>query len=279
MIQCQNVWFSYDGVTPVLKDITLKINNGDFIGIMGENGAGKTTLVKLFNGLLKPTKGEVFINKKNGAGKTALVNVITLSVAELSRIIGFVFQNSDHQIFSTTVTEEIGFILKNFKYEDSKIQAEVGKILKQFNLERYKDQSPFLLSGGERKRVALASILCARPELLILDEPTIGQDAIEKRKLIELLRNLNKNGVTIIIITHDIEFAAEYLPRCILMSKGVLISDGPTKYVLANEALLKEASLIEPQLVHLCHLLNFERAVLSIEEIKNRILKYLEGES
>ena len=270
MIQCQNIWFSYDGITPVLKDITLKIMDSDFVGIMGENGAGKTTLVKLFNGLLKPAKGEVFINEKN---------VITLSVAELSRIIGFVFQNSDHQIFSRTVAEEIGFILKNFKYEESKIQEEVERILKQFDLERYKEQSPFLLSGGERKRVALASILCARPEIIILDEPTIGHDAIEKRKLIELLRDLNKNGVTIIIITHDIEFTAEYLPRCILMSKGVIISDGPTKYILANELLLKAASLVEPQLVHLCHLLNFESVVLSIEEIKTKILNYLEGES
>lgn len=270
MIHCQNVWFSYDGITSVLKDITLEIIDGDFIGIMGENGAGKTTLVKLFNGLLRPAKGEVFINKKN---------VTTLSVAELSRIIGFVFQNSDHQIFSRTVAEEISFILKNFQYEESKIQEEVEKILKQFDLERYRDQSPFLLSGGERKRVALASILCAHPEILILDEPTIGQDAIEKKKLIDLLRELNKNGATIIIITHDIEFTVEYLPRCILMSKGELIADGPTKYILSNETLLKEASLIEPQLVHLCHLLNFESPVLSIEEIKTRILKYLGVES
>jgi energy-coupling factor transport system ATP-binding protein len=270
MIQCQNVWFSYDGITSVLKDITLKIKDGDFVGIMGENGAGKTTLVKLFNGLLKPAKGEIFINDQN---------VISLSVAELSRIIGFVFQNADHQIFSRTVAEEIGFILKNFKYEESKIQAEVERILQQFDLVRYREQSPFLLSGGERKRVALASILCAHPEILILDEPTIGQDAIEKKKLIELLRSLNENGVTVIIITHDIEFTVEYLPRCILMSNGILVADGPTKYILANEKILKEASLIEPQLVHLCHLLNFESAVLSIEEMKTRILEYLGGAS
>jgi len=268
MIHCQNVWYSYDGINPVLQDINLKIMDGDFVGIMGENGAGKTTLVKLFNGLLKPARGEIFINQKN---------IKTLSVAELSRIIGFVFQNSDHQIFSRTVAEEIGFILKNLKYTPSEIQVRVEEILKRFNLEQYKEQSPFLLSGGERKRVALASILCARPEILILDEPTIGQDAIEKKKLIELLRELNTNGVTVIIITHDLEFTAEYIPRCILMSKGELIADGPTKYILASEQCLKEASLVEPQLAHLSHILKFEKGLLSLEEIKTKILEYVGG--
>lgn len=268
MIHCQNVWYSYDGINPVLRDINVKIVDGDFVGIMGENGAGKTTLVKLFNGLLKPAKGEIFINQKN---------VVSLSVAELSRIVGFVFQNSDNQIFSRTVAEEIGFILKNFKYTPSEIQARIEEILNKFNLDQYKEQSPFLLSGGERKRVALASILCARPEILILDEPTIGQDAVEKKKLIELLRELNAKGVTIIIITHDLEFTAEYLPRCILMSKGELIADGPTECILADEHCLKEASLIEPQLAHLSHILKFGKCLLSIEEIKAKILEYIGG--
>ncbi|NVM54273.1 MAG: ABC transporter ATP-binding protein [Candidatus Helarchaeota archaeon] len=267
IIHCQNLWFSYDGLTDVLKDINIKIRDGEFLGLMGENGAGKTTLVKLINGLLKSSRGEIFVNTKN---------VITLSVAELAHIIGFVFQNSDHQIFSRTVEEEVGFILKNFGYEEPEIKDQVQKILNDFNLEQYKDQSPFLLSGGERKKVALASILCAEPEILIFDEPTIGQDANEKRKLMKLLHELNKNGVTIIIITHDIEFTAEYIPRCMLLSKGVIIADGPTKYLLANENILREASLIEPQLAQLGDLLQFRNEVLTLEEIKNKILEFIQ---
>ncbi len=233
---------------------------------MGENGAGKTTLVKIFNGLLRPIKGEIFVNEQN---------IIILSIAEIAHIIGFVFQNSDNQIFSRTVMDEIGFILKNFGFPESRISERVDLILKQFNLEQYRDQSPFLLSGGERKRVALASILCAEPEILILDEPTIGQDAAEKEKLMIMLRELNKNGVTIIIITHDIEFTAEYIPRCILLSQGAIIADGPTKYLLANEKILKIASLIEPQIVKLCELLEFEKQIFNLEEMKNKILAYI----
>jgi len=235
---------------------------------MGENGAGKTTLVKLMIGLLKPSKGEIFVNDKN---------IRSLSVAELAHTIGFVFQNADHQIFSQTVEDEIGFILKNFGYEESEISTQVKLILKRFNLEQYKEQSPFLLSGGERKRVALASILCSEPEIIILDEPTIGQDATEKLKLMKLLHELNRNGVTVIIITHDVEFTAEYIPRCILMSKGTIVSDGPTKYLLANGKILKEASLIEPQLAQLSDLLNLENKIPTLEEIKLKILELVKG--
>jgi len=235
---------------------------------MGKNGAGKTTLVKLFNGLLKPDKGEIFVNNKN---------IITLSIAELAHIIGFVFQNADNQIFSRTVSDEIGFILKNFGYNESDINNQVSNILKRFNLEQFKERSPFLLSGGERKRVALASILCANPEIVILDEPTIGQDASEKKKLVSLLQELNQNRVTIIIITHDIEFIAEYIPHCILMRKGLLIAEGPTKYLLANEKLLEEASLIKPQLVQLSDLLNFEKGLHTLEYMKEQILEFLKS--
>lgn len=233
---------------------------------MGENGAGKTTLVKIINGLLKPTKGEIYIDNQN---------IAILSVAEIARIIGFVFQNSDHQIFSRTVEEEIGFILKNFGYEESRIKERVDLILHRFNLTQYKTQSPFLLSGGERKRVALASILCADPKVLVLDEPTIGQDATEKRKLMDLLHELNMNGITIIIITHDIEFTAEYVPRCLIMSKGKLIADGPTKYVLANDLILDQSSLLKPQLAQLTDLLNFNKELLSLDEIWEKILELI----
>jgi energy-coupling factor transporter ATP-binding protein EcfA2 len=247
----------------------LKIESGEILGLMGENGAGKTTLVKLINGLLRPTKGEVFVNNEN---------IITLSIAEIAHIIGFVFQNSDHQIFSRTVAEEIGFILKNFGYDEADIEKLVEKVLETFNLEQYKDQSPFLLSGGERKRVALASILCADPRVIILDEPTIGQDSFEKQKLMVLLRELNKNGVTIIIITHDIEFTSEYLPRCVLLSKGEIIADGPTEYILANKQILKETSLLQPQLAQLSELLKLEKKVFSLDEMREKILEIIGGE-
>ncbi|MHA1754602.1 MAG: energy-coupling factor ABC transporter ATP-binding protein, partial [Candidatus Odinarchaeia archaeon] len=215
MIEIINLTYIYPTGEKALRNISLKIDDGEIIAIMGPNGAGKTTLVKHLNGLLQPTEGVVLVNG---------LNTKTHSIAELSRIVGLVFQNADHQLFSESVEKEIEFTLKNLGFENE-LKNRLNKTLEKFDLLKYKDKSPFSLSGGERKRVALASILCADPDIIVLDEPTTGQDAIQKRNLIKLIEELKSENKTIIIVTHDVEFVVDLNPRLIVLSEGQIIAD------------------------------------------------------
>lgn len=242
MIEVNDVFYSYPSGTTALQGVSLKIHRGEFIAIMGENGAGKTTLIKHFNGLLKPTRGCVTIDGIDSKHK---------SVAELSRTVGLVFQNPDHQLFSETVEEEIGFALVNFGYDSKTVKRRTNWALNLLDLKRYRKSSPFMLSGGERKRVALASVLAWNPEFIVLDEPTIGQDQMQKDRLRELIVQLNTQGRTVVIVSHDIEFVADCAPRVILMSRGKIVSDAPASEVLTNPEKVHASSLICPQITQL----------------------------
>lgn len=244
MITTEALRFAYPGSPEVLRGIDLTINDGEFVAIMGENGAGKTTLVKTFNGLLTPSSGKT---KVDG------VDTRQSSVARLSREVGLVFQNPDHQLFSETVREELAFSLRNFGYGDDTIERRVSTVLETLDLTRYIESSPFVLSGGERKRVALAAVLVWNPKHIILDEPTIGQDYQQKDRLRNFIIQLNAQGKTVIIITHDIEFVAECKPRIIILSKGLIIGDGPAEEILTDGELLDRASLTRPQIGALMH--------------------------
>ncbi|MEM3440310.1 MAG: ABC transporter ATP-binding protein, partial [Candidatus Bathyarchaeia archaeon] len=178
MIEVEGLVFRYPNGFEALRGVDLRIGDGEFVAIMGENGAGKTTLVKHFNGLLKPTGGRVLIDGLDTKGA---------SVAELSRSVGLVFQNPDRQLFSETVRDEVAFALRNFGFSDEIIDKRVKRILRLLDLSEYADTSPFLLSGGERKRVALASVLVWDPKHVVLDEPTIGQDYLQKERLRNLI--------------------------------------------------------------------------------------------
>jgi energy-coupling factor transport system ATP-binding protein len=242
MIEVKDLHFSYPTGLEALKGINLTINDGEFLAVMGQNGAGKTTLVKHFNGLLKPTKGEVLVDG---------VNTREISVANLARNVGFVFQNPDHQLFSETVEEEIAFALKNFDFEKAVIEKQVDWALNLLDIIRYRKTSPFMLSGGERKRVALASILAWDPQVIILDEPTIGQDQQQKEKLQQFILQLNAQKKTVVIVTHDVEFVAECNPRVILMSQGEILAEGMAKKILTNPKLVAQASIVPPQITQI----------------------------
>jgi len=244
MIETKGLTFAYPGYSDVLRGIDLTINDGEFVAIMGENGAGKTTLVKTFNGLLAPTTGSV---KVDG------VDTHDSSVARLSRDVGLVFQNPDHQLFSETVREELAFSLRNFGYKEDTIERRVASILETLDLARYSESSPFVLSGGERKRVALAAVLVWNPKHVILDEPTIGQDYQQKDRLRNFIIQLNAQGKTVIIVTHDVEFVAESKPRIVLLSKGQVIGDRPAEDLLTDGQLIERASLTRPQIGELMH--------------------------
>ncbi len=242
MIEVNDIFYSYPSGKAALQGVSLKIRRGEFVAVMGENGAGKTTLIKHFNGLLTPTRGSVIVDG---------VDSRQISVAELSRTVGLVFQNPDHQLFSETVEEEIGFALVNFGYDAETVKRRTDWAINLLDLKRYRESSPFMLSGGERKRVALASVLAWNPEFIVLDEPTIGQDQMQKDRLRELIVQLNAQGRTVVIVSHDIEFVADCAPRVILMSRGRIVSDAPASEVLTDPERVSSSSLVCPQVTKL----------------------------
>jgi energy-coupling factor transport system ATP-binding protein len=256
-----------------LNGVSLEVGNGEFVAIMGQNGAGKTTLVKHFNGLLKPKTGRVTVNG---------VETTKTSVAALARNVGFVFQNPDHQLFSETVEEEISFALKNFGYEPEIIEKRITWAVNLLGLSQYRKTSPFMLSGGERKRVALASVLAWDPQILILDEPTIGQDHLQKENLRQFIMQMQTQGKTVVIVTHDVEFVAECNPRVVLMREGQIVADGKGKDILTNPELLEKSSIVLPQIAQVFVRLNkpeFPKNIIDIYEAKNLLLKILKERS
>ncbi len=273
MIETENVHYSYPNKVEALKGVSITIKDGEFVAIMGQNGAGKSTFVKHFNGLLKPSAGTV---RSDG------VETTKTSVATLARNVGFVFQNPDHQLFSETVEDEISFALKNFGFEPNVIEDRVTWALNLLSLTQYRKTSPFLLSGGERKRVALASVLAWDPKTLILDEPTIGQDHEQKEILRQFILQMQTQGKTIVIVTHDVEFVAESNPRVILMKEGKIVADGMGKDILTDPAMLELSSIVLPQIAQLFTKLaplGFPKNIIDIYEAKEIILKAKESKN
>jgi len=272
MIEIKDVHFTYPTGVEALKGVSLSIRNGEFVAVMGQNGAGKTTLVKQFNGLLKPTKGDVLVDG---------VNTRDISVAQLARKVGFVFQNPDHQLFSETVEEEVAFALKNFGFKQDTIERRITWALNLLNLTEYRKTSPFMLSGGERKRVALASVLAWNPKVVILDEPTIGQDHRQKETLRQFIVQLNAQGKTVVIVTHDVEFVAECNPRVVLMTQGQIVADGEAKRILTNPNIALKASIVSPQITQIFQGLTdlgLPTDVIDVSEAKKILIEYLEEE-
>jgi energy-coupling factor transport system ATP-binding protein len=233
VIEMDRVWYAYPGGAAALKDISLKIAAGEFVAVMGRNASGKTTLVKHFNGLLKPDRGSVVIDGVDSRKAT---------VAELARRVGFVFQNPNDHLLADTVAEEIGYSLHNLVTEDGVDGRRVEQMLSEFNLTAYRDHYPRDLSGGEKQRVALASVLAVAPEVLVLDEPTRGMEYGLKCELMKFLREYVAGGNTVVLVTHDVETAAEHAGRVILMSEGRIVVDGKTREVLSR------ALLFSPQI-------------------------------
>jgi energy-coupling factor transport system ATP-binding protein len=273
MIMMEDVHFAYDGLYTALEGVSLQIDKAERIAIMGTNGAGKTTLVKHLNGLLRPNNGRIILDG---------IDTKHSSVAELAREIGLVMQNPDHQLFLDSVEKEVEFGLKRLGFSEDEIKERIARTLASLGLDDISDRSPFTLSGGERKRVALASVLATEPRILALDEPTIGQDARQKEKLAEMLMDLNKKGRTVIVVTHDIEFVIENFPRTIAMANGTIIADGPTNSVLSNDEVITRCSLTAPQLTQAARSLHTifpevpERLTL-LSELENEIVRVLGG--
>ncbi len=239
IIEVRNLYYTYSGGITALKNVNLDIYLGEKLVILGSNGAGKSTLIKHFNGLIKPQKGYV---------KVFGVDTRRVSVAELSKKVGMVFQNPYHQFFSEKVWDEVAFALKNFGYSEEAIKYRVTKVLRLFDLYDYADKSPFELSSGEMRRLAIASVLAYDPDVIVLDEPTVGQDRIQKEKLKEYIKLLTLQNKTVVLVTHDIEFVTEGFDRIVIMSNGTVVGEGTPREILYDEELLRKANLIPPQI-------------------------------
>lgn len=270
MIEVENVRFAYPNGVEALRGVSLVIEDGEFVAIMGQNGAGKTTLVKHFNGLLRPNQGRVLVDDRD-TSKT--------SVAKLAKDVGFVFQNPDNQLFCETVEEEIAFALKNFGFAEDVIEKRVSWALNLLGLSEYRKTSPFMLSGGERKRVALASVLAWDPRMLILDEPTIGQDHDQKERLRQFILQMKTQKKTIVMVTHDVEFVAECSPRIILMLDGQVLADGEAGKILTDSPTLEKAFIVPPQIAQIflnLPALELPKNVIDVYEAQRILLNMLE---
>ncbi len=237
-IRFDEVSFHYSEEVSALDGISLNIQNGEVVGIMGRNGAGKSTLIQLINGLLDPSEGNVFIDG---------ISTKEFNPSELLQKIGIMFQNPEHQLFSSTVEDELDFSLKNLQInEDLKSQYK-HEIVEELNLHPLLRKSPWNCSGGERKKVSIASILCRKPEVLVFDEPTLGQDKFGYEILDKVITRAIQKNQTIIVVTHNTEFAFRYLNRIIVLDQGRILADGPTEEILTNSTIQQNSSLVEPQ--------------------------------
>lgn len=244
MIEFKNVSASYDGELAVLRDVSFTVGDGDFVAFVGTNGAGKSTTMRLANGLLKPTAGEVLVD---GVPTTAL------KTSELARRIGFLFQNPDRQICCNTVREELLFGFKALGEEGPAAEERVDAIIERFGFDA--GAEPYLLNRGTRQLLALASIIVLAPPTIILDEPTTGLDFRECVKVMDVVRELNEGGTTVIMVCHDMEVVGDFARRVIAMTDGRVVADGATFDVLRDGRVLKEAHILPPQVTEVSMIL------------------------
>ncbi len=255
LIEVDGVGFAYEGRARVLDRVSLRMDAGEFVALIGQNGSGKTTLAKHLNGLLHPTTGRVLLHGRD---------VRHLPLTAVAAQVGYVFQNPDHQIFAATISEEVAFGPRNLGLGVADVAERVDQALGAVGLRDLADADPFLLSKGHRQRLAVASLLALRPQLLILDEPTTGLDYTEQRRMMDLILRLHGSGMAILMITHSPWVVAEYAQRGVLMRAGRIEFDGPLRALFEQERLLTEAHFRLPDVTRLGRRFGF--TPLSVEE-------------
>ncbi|WP_167955438.1 energy-coupling factor transporter ATPase [Anaerosporobacter faecicola] len=261
-----------------LKDINLTIKDGEFIGLIGHTGSGKSTLIQHLNGLMKATSGSIYYNGKD-------IYDEDYDMKELRSKVGLVFQYPEHQLFETTVIKDVSFGPRNQGLPQLEIDLHSYEALKQVGIgEDLIDCSPFELSGGQKRRVAIAGVLAMRPEVLILDEPTAGLDPAGRDEILDQIAKLHKERkITVILVSHSMEDVAKYVDRILVMNKGELVySDVPRK-VFANYKVLESIGLAAPQVTYVMHGLREQGIAVdtnatTIDEAKREILKWAHRE-
>jgi len=246
-IETRNLFFKYsqDGEF-IIKDINLNIEQGDFIAVLGHNGSGKSTFAKHLNAILTPTEGEVIINGSNTNEEQNLY--------EIRKTIGMVFQNPDNQIIATVVEEDVAFALENLSVAPDEIRKTVDETLEMVGMDGFQKHATHQLSGGQKQRVAIAGIIAMRPKILILDEPTAMLDPRGRKDVMNIIKKFNDEGITIILITHYMNEAAQ-AKRVVVMNDGEILIEGTPEYVFQNAGLLKSIGLDVPQSTELMFML------------------------
>ncbi len=278
-IVLRNISYTYSKGTPLAKpgltNIDLQIEDGEWVIVMGPTGSGKSTLLQHLNGLLKPDTGSVLIDNIN-------IHSSSATLREARQKVGFIFQYPEHQLFGSTIFEEISYGPENFGYPRSDVEKKVKEAMDLVGLDfvKYKDRSSYRLSGGEKRRVALAGALAANPRIVALDEPTAGMDLAGKQMIIKTVTQLNRNfGVTIIWVTHEITEIAELVNRVFVLDSGRLVAEGTVRVMLASQLLMKYG-LDVPVAVAVANGLRkkgkyVEGQPITVEEIKREIIRLM----
>lgn len=273
-ILCEDLWHVYPGDIIALQNANLAVHSGEILGVVGQNGSGKTTLVKHFNGLLKPTRGRVFIAGQDSSKQ---------QVHDLARHAGYVFQNPNHQLFATTVAAELAFGPKNFGLSEQEVQERVDDAVEFFGIEPLLEQHPYRLSFPMRKMIAMASIYAMQPSVFVLDEPTTGQDHGGANMVRRLVRRLSEMGRTVIIVSHDMALIAEVADRVVALWSSEIIGLGTPREIFADDAIMERTKLNPPQITQFSRRWNGNglhapsaRLALTVEEAAQDIIDSVE---
>lgn len=243
MIECDSVRFGYGKTkdAELIHGISLSIEDGEFVALTGENGAGKSTFSKLLAGILKPSDGKICVNG---------IDTKKAKNSMLAKTTGFLFQNPDRQLCTYTVRDEIAFGQKALKTgTEEEISKRTEKIIERFGFNP--DEAPFSLSRGQRQRLALASIIAVEPKVMILDEPTTGLDYKECMEIMSAVKELNKNGTTVIMVCHDMELVLDFARRMIVLADGKIEADGKTLEIIRRKEILQKTCLLPPQIIQI----------------------------
>ncbi len=278
MIKCENLCHTYQSGSPfektALRDINLEIHAGELVAIIGHTGSGKSTLIQHFNGLEKPTSGKVYIDGVD-------LSTPKLNLKQIRQKVGLVFQYPEHQLMEETVRKDIAFGPKNMGLSDADVEDRVRSACHAIGLkESLLDKSPFELSGGEKRRVAIAGVLAMEPKVLILDEPTAGLDPAGRDELLDLILKLNDCGMTIVLVSHSMEDVARIAKRIVVMNDATVIRTGSVAEIFSEAALLSEIGLDVPQISQIVtglreKGLDIPKDIYTVEDAANAILQIL----
>ena len=274
MLEVKNIKYSYDTNYQALKGASLKVEKGEMVALLGKNGAGKSTLFLHLNGIFRPDEGKVIIDGEE-------LKYDKKSLLKFRQKVGIVFQNPDDQIFAPTVEEDVAFGPLNLGLPMEEVQDRVEQALVRVGMSGYEKTAPHHLSGGQKKRVAIAGILAMRPEIMVLDEPTAGLDPQGVVDLSILLRELNDEGITIIISTHDVDLVPTYAEKVFVLVDGLLIAEGTPKEIFSKPEILEQANLKVPIVTELFQKLESDGIDMSndypltLDEARNKFLELL----
>ncbi len=274
MLEVKNIKYSYNSDYQALNGVSLKVNKGEMVALLGKNGAGKSTLFLHLNGIYQPDEGQVFIDGEE-------LKYYKKSLLKFRQKVGIVFQNPDDQIFAPTVEEDVAFGPLNLGLPMEEVQDRVEEALARVGMSGFEKKAPHHLSGGQKKRVAIAGILAMKPEIMVLDEPTAGLDPQGVVDLSKLLRELNDEGITIIISTHEVDLVPNYAEKVFVLVDGLLIAEGTPKEIFAKPEILQQANLKVPIVTDLFQQLEGEGFdmngdyPLTIDEAKEKFLELL----